>query len=76
MPSRPIVQGQGAKLGIGASQWLTGGVLVLTLPWIPSGQLAENRRRGLHWGMYASILAQEQSTTEITTQHNKYNVPI
>lgn len=32
----------------------------LTLPYIPDGRLAENRRRGLHWGSYASLLARER----------------
>ena len=32
----------------------------LMLPYVPSGKLAENRRRGMHWGEYAELLAGER----------------
>ena len=35
--------------------------LVLHLAWAPSGRLAENRRRRLHWSQYASVMAQERA---------------
>ena len=35
--------------------------ITLDLPYLPSGKLAENRRRGLHYRAYAELLEQERN---------------
>jgi Holliday junction resolvase RusA-like endonuclease len=36
------------------------GVVKLVFPYVPSGKLAENQRRRMHWGSYATLLAEER----------------
>ena len=51
-----MVEGEVSHIRLGNPQRI-----VLDLTYLPDGKLAENRRRGIHWSVYAGLLETERN---------------